>query len=116
MTIPLVPPVAEAVAEVGVDADRGLSTSNDMMQPAAAGQLMVPPVMALPATLKKIRSLFVLVLLNSVIGEQPTLEVVSVGPTLGVPITLPVIGIPHNALTEPLVLHTYKFPEVPDVL
>ena len=116
MTIPLVPPLTEAVAEVGVDAVCGLPVSNDMMQPVAAGQLIVPPVMALPATLKKMRSLLVLVLLNSVIGEQPTLEVVSVGPTVGVPMTLPAIGIPHNALTDPLVLHAYKFPEAPEVL
>ena len=116
MTIPLLPLVTEAVAEVGVVANNALLTGNDIMQPEANGQLMVPAVMALPATLKNIRSLLVPVLLNSVTGEQPTLAVVSAGPRNGVPITLLVIGIPHSALTVPLVLHTYKFPEAPEEL
>src|SRR4029077_15288533 len=99
---------ADAVAAVADVEFKILSTPNDMMQPEANGQLMVPPVMALPATLRKMRSVFVL--LNSVIGEQPTLAVVSVGPTFGVLMTLAVIPITHNALTVPLVLHTYKSP------
>ena len=115
MTTPLVPPVTEAVAEVGVAAERMLSMSKDMRQPVAAGhRICASPVMALPATLKKIRSLLVPVLLNSVSGEQAALAVVSVGPTVGGDITLFVIEIPHNAVTVPLVLHTYKSPEPVD--
>lgn len=109
--MPLVPPVTGAVAAVGVAADKGLSMRKDIMHPVALdGQFMVPVVTGLPATLRNIRSVFVFSLLNSVIGEQATLAVVSVGPRTGVPMTLLVIGIPHIALTEPWVLHTYKFP------
>jgi hypothetical protein len=89
-----------------------------MMQPVVFdGQLMVATVVtALFVTLKNMWS--VLPLLNSVIGEQPTLAVVSVGPTVGVVLTneLPLIGIGHNALTPLLVLHAYKFPvSVPEL-
>jgi hypothetical protein len=109
--IPLVPPVSVAVAEVGDDDNISLSMSKDMMQPDAAGHLIcASPVIALPATLKNIRSLFVLVLLNSVIGEQATLAVVSVGPKLGALITPAVIDISYIAFTDPLVPHTYKSP------
>src|ERR1700756_4343403 len=102
--MPLVPPATDAVATVADVPFKMLSTSNDMIQPVAAGHLIcMSPVMALPATLKKIRSVFTL--LNSVIGEQPTLAVVSVGPTFGVPMTLAAIPITHSALTVPLVLH-----------
>ena len=81
MTMPLVPPATEVLAEVAVVVDKGLSIRKDMMQPVVFdGQFIVPPVTALPATLKNNRSILVFVLLNSVIGEQPTLAVVSVGP------------------------------------
>ena|ERR1035437_1380367 len=111
MTIPLVPPVTDAVAPVGVDELHvaGLVMLKDMMQPVVFdGQFTVPPVTAPPATLKNIRS--VTPFSNSVIGEQATLEVVSVGPKTGVPMTVLPIGICHSALTVPLVLQTYKFP------
>jgi hypothetical protein len=81
ITIPLAPPVTAVVAEVAVDVDKGLSIRKDMTQPLLLdGQFIVPFVTGLPATLKNIRSVFVLVLLNSVIGEQPTLAVVIAGP------------------------------------
>jgi hypothetical protein len=115
--MPLVPPVSEAVAEVGVVAVIAMSMSNDMMQPDAAGHLIiVSAVMALPATLSHIRSLFVFGLLNSVIGEQPPLAVVSAGPGVGTLMTPAVIEIPQIALTVPLVLHTYRSPEAIDEL
>ena len=117
MMMPLVPPVTDALAEVAVAGDTGLSTRKAMMHPVALeGQLMFPPVTGLPVTLTNIRSILVFVLLNSVIDEQPTLAVVSVGPRKGVPVTLLVMGIPQSALTVPLVLQTYKLPEAPEVL
>ena len=111
MTMPLVPPVSEATAEVPEPDVKTLFTSKDMMQPEPPpGQFMGEAVTGLPATLKKIRSLLVVVLLNSVIGEQPATAVVSVGPKVGVPMTPALIGIPHNALVAPFVLHAYNSP------
>ena len=66
--------------------------------------------MALPATLKNIWSLPVVVFLNSVIGEQPALAVVSVGPRVGGLMTLLEMGMTQSALTDPSVLQTYKSP------
>src|SRR4029077_5813551 len=100
-TMPLVPPAADAVAAVGDAPFKMLSTANDMMQPVAAGHLIcASPVMALPSTLKKMRSLFVTELLNSVIGEQTETAVVSVGPRPSVVGSMvPVsIAITHSAL------------------
>ena len=114
MIMPLVPPVTVAVAAVLVERPhvKGLVMSNDMIQPDPATQLMGAPATALPGTLRNIRS--VVPFRNSVIGEQATSTVVSVGPRIGVPMTPLVIGICHNALNAPLVPQTYKFPVPPE--
>ena len=101
-TMPLVPPVADAVAEVFDVVVKKLSVSKAMIQPDAAGHLIcASPVMALAGTLRKILSLFVPVLLNSVIGEQATFAVVSEGPRAGEvgSITPLLIAMTHSAVT-----------------
>jgi hypothetical protein len=86
-----------------------------MTQPAPAGQLIGAAVTGLPVTLTNIRSLPVVPLLNSVIGEQATLAVVIVGPRIVAvsmtPVSTAVYHIALNALapTE-WVPHAYKNP------
>jgi len=109
MTMPLVPPVSDAVADVSDDPVKALLMLKDMMQPEPLdGQLMGEAVTGLAVTLKKILS--VLPLLNSVIGEQLARLVVRVGPSTGVPIVPALIGITQIAFTVPVVPHAYKFP------
>ena len=112
-TIPLVPPVTgiAAAGSVAVPHDEETVMSKNMMHPTVFGGQF----MGLPATLKKSWSVLVLALLNPVIGEQATLALVSVGPRIGVLMTMLFIGICHSALTVLWVLQTYKFP-VPGVL
>jgi hypothetical protein len=113
--MPLVPPAADAVAEVGDVASKGLSVTKDMTQPAPAGQLMGETVTGLPVTLKNIRSLE---LLNSVTGEQVDKAVVSVGPSAIVvlSITPASTAMTHSELTvTPVTVcvpHAYIHPEL----
>jgi uncharacterized membrane protein len=95
------------------------SVSKDMTQPVAAdGQSIGEAVTGLPVTLKKILSLFVLPLLNSVMGEQPTFAVVSEGPR---PIVVGSMTPTSTAMTQSAltvvvpvlwVLHVYINPEL----
>jgi hypothetical protein len=81
-----------------------------MMHPEADGQLTGAAVTALPATLKNIVSVIPSAE-NSVIGEQPTLAVVSAGPATAGGLTAPpLIVISHTALSPPLVPQTNKSP------
>jgi hypothetical protein len=95
-----------------------LSTTKDMTQPAPAGQLIGAAVTGLPETLKKILSTFVPeVLLNSVIGEQVAMAVVSEGPRcVAVSITPESIAVYQSAftVTPPVVWvpHAYINPEL----
>lgn len=90
MTTPLAPPTTVALAAVAVPVEiaKPIVTSNDMMQPDAAGQLMGEPVTALACVLRKIQSFAVgvtLALKNSVTGEQPVVAEATFGPVVTAP-------------------------------
>ena len=114
--MPLVPLAAAAVAEVPVATPHPvvIVMSKDMMQPPdGAGQpITAPPplvpVIALPVTLRNIRS--VAPLLNSVIPEHAALAVVSIGPATGAPKTPAVTGIRQIVGSPAFVPQTYMFP------
>jgi hypothetical protein len=112
MTIPLVPKIASAVADVAlvVPNPGALVTSNDIMQPLPFGQDIGAAVLLEDSTLRKIRS--VELLNNSVTGEQVVLapEAVSAGPFVAVPSALLVMGTWYKVGTPLLSPHTYRLP------
>ena len=86
-----------------------------MMQPVPAVQFIGGAVTGLPVTLKKILSVFVFPLLNSVIGEQEAMAVVMVGPrnvaVSMTPVSTAVYQIALNVLVPTVwVPHAYKKP------